>query len=259
MDFVTSREVEAFSSLGIEVARRGLTVTGVPVGSDAFVERSLPERLESMRRVLPWLPRLRQPQTAACLLSACVSTRPQYLARTVPPTPTIYLPIRLGGFGIRRMEHIAPAIDDMTVPHHVVRCSRFGVATVIHDAVKYMLWDFASEAGFASGAPWGQHQQQQGGLGRGADGQEGREGHDGLASGGEEGGQQQQRQQQQQQQQQLGQQGKEGQTRRGEERGQHGQQQQRGQQGQEGLASGGEESGQQQQQPQRQQQHRQRQ
>ncbi|CAI5973877.1 unnamed protein product [Closterium sp. NIES-64] len=41
------------------------------------------------------------------------------------------------------------AIDDMTVPHHVVRCSRFGVATVIHDTVKYMLRDFASEAGFA--------------------------------------------------------------------------------------------------------------
>ncbi|CAI5967536.1 unnamed protein product [Closterium sp. NIES-65] len=86
-DFVTSREVEAFTSLGIEVARRGLTVMGVPVGSDAFMERSLPERLERMERVLPWLPRLRQPQTAARLLSACVSTRPQYLARTVPPTP----------------------------------------------------------------------------------------------------------------------------------------------------------------------------
>ncbi|CAI5976912.1 unnamed protein product [Closterium sp. NIES-65] len=364
-DFVTSREVEAFTSLEIEVARRGLTVTGVPVGSDAFVERSLPERLERMGRVLPWLPRLRQPQTAARLLSACVSTRPQYLARTVPPTPAvrasfarwderlgetfqqllvpgtwtcredvreaaldkIYLPICLGGFGIRRMERIAPgagagawltavpyadslripeaqwqvasafhlglpipqlalagrcscgqAIDDLTVPHHEVRCSRFGVATVIHDTVKYMLREFASEVSFAvkvedttlilhldaararlqglsgtgdgvpgqSGAPWGQ-QQQQGGLGRGAGGQEGREGQDGLASGGEEGGQQQQRQQQ------LGQQGQEGQTRRGEERGQHGQQQ-RGQQGQEGLASGGEESGQQQQQSQQRQQ-----
>ncbi|CAI5990215.1 unnamed protein product [Closterium sp. NIES-64] len=388
-DFVTSREVEAFTSLEIEVARRGLTVTGVPVGSDAFVERSLPERMERMGRVLPWLPRLRQPQTAARLLSACVSTRPQYLARTVPPTPAvhasfarwderlgetfqqllvpgtwtcredvreaaldkIYLPICLGGFGIRRMERIAPAralesvrahhtnplhlanltslqgagagawltavpyadslripeaqwqvasafhlglpipqlalagrcscgqaIDDLTVPHHEVRCSRFGVATVIHDTVKYMLREYASEVSFAvkvedttlilhldaararlqglsgtgdgvpgqSGAPWGQ-QQQQGGLGRGAGGQEGREGQDGLASGGEEGGQQQQRQQQ------LGQQGQEGQTRRGEERGQHGQQQ-RGQQGQEGLASGGEESGQQQQQSQRQQQ-----
>ncbi|CAI5997059.1 unnamed protein product [Closterium sp. NIES-64] len=50
-DFVTSREVEAFTSLEIEIARRGLTVTGVPVGSDAFVERSLPERLERMGRV----------------------------------------------------------------------------------------------------------------------------------------------------------------------------------------------------------------
>ncbi|CAI5501220.1 unnamed protein product [Closterium sp. Naga37s-1] len=74
-------------SLGIESARRGLTVTGVLVGTISFVEHSLPDRLERMGRVLPWLPRLRQPQTAARLLSACVSTRPQYLSRTVPPFP----------------------------------------------------------------------------------------------------------------------------------------------------------------------------
>ncbi|CAI5531155.1 unnamed protein product [Closterium sp. Naga37s-1] len=142
------------------------------------------------------------------------ATSPDEVVRSEP---------RLGGAGLG-------AIDDMTVPHHEVRCSRFGVAMVIDDTVKYMLRDFASEAGFAvkvedttlilhleaararlqglsgtgdgvpgqSGAPWGQ-QQQQGGLGRGAGGQEGREGQDGLASGGEEGGQQQQRQQQQQQ------------------------------------------------------------
>ncbi|CAI5528475.1 unnamed protein product [Closterium sp. Naga37s-1] len=41
------------------------------------------------------------------------------------------------------------AIDDMTVPHHAVRCPRFGVATVIHDTVKFALRDFAVEAGFA--------------------------------------------------------------------------------------------------------------
>ncbi|CAI5970085.1 unnamed protein product, partial [Closterium sp. NIES-65] len=41
------------------------------------------------------------------------------------------------------------AIDDMTVPHHAVRCPRYGVATTIHDTVKYMLRDFAVEAGFA--------------------------------------------------------------------------------------------------------------
>ncbi|CAI5474197.1 unnamed protein product [Closterium sp. Yama58-4] len=41
------------------------------------------------------------------------------------------------------------AIDDMTVPHHAVRCPRFGVATTIHDTVKFMLRDFAVEAGFA--------------------------------------------------------------------------------------------------------------
>ncbi|GJP55912.1 hypothetical protein CLOM_g14927 [Closterium sp. NIES-68] len=137
---------EAFTDLGIEVARRGLTVTGVLVGTDTFVTISLRDRLERMAGVLPWLPRLRQPQTAARLLSACVSTRPQYLARTVPPSPEVraifaawdaclgatlqqllvrgtwreryaiceaaleqaFLPIRIGGFGIRRMERIAP-------------------------------------------------------------------------------------------------------------------------------------------------------
>ncbi|CAI5959664.1 unnamed protein product, partial [Closterium sp. NIES-65] len=315
-----------------------------------------------MGRVLPWLPRLRQPQTAARLLSACVSTRPQYLSRTVPPSPAvissftrwdarlgetfqqllasgtwacredvreaaldqIFLPIRLGGFGIRRMARIAPvfrrsfasgepeqidralqmaleglppdvlsllppwpscasaspdslfagasrlleahaleavrarhasplhlarltslqgggagawltsvpyadplripealwqaasssrlglpipqlalagqcscgqAIDDMTVPHHAVRCPRYGVATTIHDTVKYMLRDFAVEAGFApvvgegtraegpgeqrgeagspgGGGQWGQHQLR-GQVERGIGGQRG--------------------------------------------------------------------------------------
>ncbi|CAI7858978.1 unnamed protein product, partial [Closterium sp. NIES-54] len=332
------RRLSEMGLAGIEIARRGLTVTGVPVGTVLFVEHSLPDRLERMGRVLPWFPRLRQPQTAARLLSACVSTRPQYLSRTVPPSPAvissftrwdtrlgetfqqllapgtwacredvreaaldqIFLPIHLGGFGIRRMARIAPvsyvcsweqcapilcslpacgevlrqsfssgepaqidralqtaleglppdvlsllpswpscasaspdslfagasrlleahaleavrarhtsplhlarltslqgvgagawlqsvpyadplripeaqwqvasssrlglpipqlaligqcycgqAIDDMTVPHHAVRCPRFGVATTIHDTVKFMLRDFAVEAGFA--------------------------------------------------------------------------------------------------------------
>ncbi|GJP58839.1 hypothetical protein CLOP_g4312 [Closterium sp. NIES-67] len=143
---ILPRDVQAFTDLGIEVARRGLTVTGVPVGTETFVTTSLRDRLERMAGVLPWLPRLRQPQTAARLLSACVSTRPQYLARTVPPSPEVraifaawdarlgatfqqllvrgtwregdaicgaaleqaFLPIRIGGFGIRRMERIAP-------------------------------------------------------------------------------------------------------------------------------------------------------
>ncbi|CAI5968712.1 unnamed protein product, partial [Closterium sp. NIES-64] len=358
-----SRDLEAFTGLGIEVARRGLTVTGVPIGTVSFVEQSLPDRLERMGRVLPWLPRLRQPQTAARLLSACVSTRPQYLSRTVPPSPAvissftrwdarlgetfqqllasgtwacredvreaaldqIFLPIRLGGFGIRRMARIAPsftsgepeqidralqtaleglppdvlsllppwpscasaspdslfagasrlleahaleavrarhasplhlarltslqgggagawltsvpyadplripealwqaasssrlglpipqlalagqcscgqAIDDMTVPHHAVRCPRYGVATTIHDTVKYMLRDFAVEAGFAvkpvvgegtraegpgeqrgeagqpgGGGQWGQHQLR-GQVERGIGGRRGRQG-----------------------------------------------------------------------------------
>ncbi|CAI5968656.1 unnamed protein product [Closterium sp. NIES-65] len=215
-----SRDLEAFTGLGIEVARRGLTVTGVPVGTVSFVEQSLPDRLERMGRVLPWLPRLRQPQTAARLLSACVSTRPQYLSRTVPPSPAVISSFTrfasgepeqidralqtaleglppdvlsllppwpscasaspdslfagasrssggacLGGRACpshlslapcpfdfpsgRRCRSVVDAIDDMTVPHHAVRCPRYGVATTIHDTVKYMLRDFAVEAGFA--------------------------------------------------------------------------------------------------------------
>ncbi|CAI5507576.1 unnamed protein product [Closterium sp. Naga37s-1] len=100
-----------------------------------------------MGPVLPWLPWLRQPQTAARLLSACVSTRPQYLSRTIPPSTVvissftrwdarleetfrlllasgtwacredareaaldqIFLPICLRGFGIRRMARVAPS------------------------------------------------------------------------------------------------------------------------------------------------------
>ncbi|CAI5968219.1 unnamed protein product, partial [Closterium sp. NIES-64] len=243
-----SRDLEAFTGLGIEVARRGLTVTGVPIGTVSFVEQSLPDRLERMGRVLPWLPRLRQPQTAARLLSACVSTRPQYLSRTsftsgepeqidralqtalegLPPDVLSLLPpwpscasaspdslfagasrlLEAHALEAVRARHASPlhlarltslqgagagawltsvpyadplripealwqaasssrlglpipqlalagqcscgqAIDDMTVPHHAVRCPRYGVATTIHDTVKYMLRDFAVEAGFA--------------------------------------------------------------------------------------------------------------
>ncbi|CAI5970980.1 unnamed protein product, partial [Closterium sp. NIES-65] len=111
-----SRDLEAFTGLGIEVARRGLTVTGVPVGTVSFVEQSLPDRLERMGRVLPWLPRLRQPQTAARLpFGVCqhssavpVEDRPSF-ARSDLQFYTIFLPIRLGGFGIRRMARIAPS------------------------------------------------------------------------------------------------------------------------------------------------------
>ncbi|CAI5970981.1 unnamed protein product, partial [Closterium sp. NIES-65] len=317
-----SRDLEAFTGLGIEVARRGLTVTGVPVGTVSFVEQSLPDRLERMGRVLPWLPEVAPaPRTAARLPFERVSALcPQYLSRTVPPshrsdlqfytvgrTPgrdfsaalasgtwacredvreaaldQIFLPIRLGGFGIRRMARIAPsfasgasrlleahaleavrarhasplhlarltslqgggagawltsvpyadplripealwqaasssrlglpipqlalagqcscgqAIDDMTVPHHAVRCPRYGVATTIHDTVKYMLRDFAVEAGFApvvgegtraegpgerrgeagqpgGGGQWGRHQLR-GQVERGTGGQRGWQG-----------------------------------------------------------------------------------
>ncbi|GJP44360.1 hypothetical protein CLOM_g3739, partial [Closterium sp. NIES-68] len=40
-------------------------------------------------------------------------------------------------------------IEDMSVPHHVVRCQHYHVTTTVHNAVKYVLRDIAREAGFA--------------------------------------------------------------------------------------------------------------
>ncbi|CAI5509060.1 unnamed protein product [Closterium sp. Naga37s-1] len=239
------------------VARRGFTVTGVPVGTVSFVERSVPDRLEKMGRVLPWLPRLRQPQTAARLLSACVSTRPQYLSRTVPPSPAvlssfarwdahlgetfqqllasgtwaccedvkdaasdqIFLPIRLGGFGIRRMERIAPSFasgeteqidpslrttleglppDILSLLPPWPSCASASPDSLFAGASR-LLEAHALEAGAEAGLPgggaqWGQHQLR-GRVARGAGGQRGRQGV--QTSQGGEGGQQRQQQESQ--------------------------------------------------------------
>ncbi|CAI5995803.1 unnamed protein product [Closterium sp. NIES-65] len=119
-DFVTSREVEAFTSLEIEVARRGLTVTGVSGGGAG-----------AWLTAVPYADSLRIPEAQWQVASAF---------RLDLPIPQLALAGRCS---------CGHAIDDMTEPHHVVRCSRFGVTTVIHDTVTYMLWDFASQAGFA--------------------------------------------------------------------------------------------------------------
>ncbi|CAI5520295.1 unnamed protein product [Closterium sp. Naga37s-1] len=214
----------------------------------------VPDRLEKMGRVLPWLPRLRQPQTAARLLSACVSTRPQYLSRTVPPSPAvlssfarwdahvgetfqqllasgtwacredvkdaasdqIFLPIGLGGFGIRRMERIAPSFasgeteqidpslrttleglppDILSLLPPWPSCASASPDSLFAGASR-LLEAHALEAGAEAGLPgggaqWGQHQLR-GRVARGAGGQRGRQGV--QTSQGGEGGQQRQQQ-----------------------------------------------------------------
>ncbi|CAI7890420.1 unnamed protein product [Closterium sp. NIES-54] len=68
------RDLEAFTSLGIEIARQGLTVTGVPMGTVSFVEHILPDRLERMGRGIP-------PDVLSLLPSwpSCTSTSPDSL------------------------------------------------------------------------------------------------------------------------------------------------------------------------------------
>ncbi|CAI5950589.1 unnamed protein product [Closterium sp. NIES-65] len=212
-DFVTSREVEAFTSQGIEVARRGLIVTGVPCAPilcslpvcgasfrQSFASDDVDQIDQSLRTALEGLPRdilSLFPPWHSCVSAAPDSlftgvsrvlearalesvqarhTNPLDLARltslqgggagawlmVVPYADSLRIPeaqwqvasaFRLGlpipQLALAGQCSYGQAIDDMTVPHHVVRCSRFGVATVIHDTVKYMLRDFASEAGFA--------------------------------------------------------------------------------------------------------------
>ncbi|CAI5528483.1 unnamed protein product [Closterium sp. Naga37s-1] len=206
---------------------------------------------------LPLYARLRQPQTAARLLSACVSTRPQYLSRTVPPSPAvlcsfarwdarlgetfqqllasgtwacredvkdaasdqIFLPIRLGGFGIRRMERIAPSFasgeteqidpslrttleglppDILSLLPPWPSCASASPDSLFAGASRLLeahALEARAEAGQpGGGAQWGQHQLR-GQVARGAGGQRGRQGV--QTSQGGEGGQQRRQQESQ--------------------------------------------------------------
>ncbi|CAI5493403.1 unnamed protein product [Closterium sp. Naga37s-1] len=132
--------------LGVPIAPNGLNVAGVPIGSDGYIISTVQEKLASFAASLPLLHQLHDPQTASRILSQCVSARPSFLLRTVSPFPEIhdlfsswdstildhftqlfgpgywipdteqtktaqqqvFLPIRLGGFGLRSAASTAP-------------------------------------------------------------------------------------------------------------------------------------------------------
>ncbi|CAI7838273.1 unnamed protein product [Closterium sp. NIES-53] len=131
---------------GISIVANGLTVAGVPTGSDGFIISTVRDKLDSFTTSLPLLHQLQDPQIASRILSLCITARPSFLLRTVAPFPEIQellsswdstifshfsqllgseywnptseqstsarlqasLPIRLGGFGIRSSASIAP-------------------------------------------------------------------------------------------------------------------------------------------------------
>ena len=64
---------------------RGLEILGSPLGTEAYVERLLEERLQSHQNLLDSISQLPDPQTAWLLLSFCASPRANYILRTVPP------------------------------------------------------------------------------------------------------------------------------------------------------------------------------
>ncbi|GJP85152.1 hypothetical protein CLOP_g15243, partial [Closterium sp. NIES-67] len=134
-------ELAGFTALGLDVARRGLTVAGVPVGTEDFVHTRLRERLERMARVLPWLPRLRDPQIGESFRRALAAEDPAgidpHIATALadlPPSVRALLP--------PLSSCISSAPDGLFSEH-------YHVTTTVHNAVKYVLRDIAREAGFA--------------------------------------------------------------------------------------------------------------
>ncbi|CAI5931299.1 unnamed protein product [Closterium sp. NIES-65] len=130
---------DAMPPPNLSIAPNGLTVAGVPIGSDSYIISSVGHKLRSFATSLSLLHDLHDPQIASRLLTLCVSARPSFLLRTVPPFPEItelytdwdndllnhftrlvgsefwppdfdhlptahhqpFLPIRIGGFGLR--------------------------------------------------------------------------------------------------------------------------------------------------------------
>ncbi|CAI7794950.1 unnamed protein product [Closterium sp. NIES-53] len=131
---------------GISIVANGLTVAGVPTGSDSYIISTVRDKLDSFTSSLPLLHQLQDPQIASRILSLCITARPSFLLRTVAHFPKIQelisswdstifshfsqlmgseywnhtseqptsarlqasLPICLGGFGIRSSASIAP-------------------------------------------------------------------------------------------------------------------------------------------------------
>ncbi|GJP43967.1 hypothetical protein CLOM_g3365 [Closterium sp. NIES-68] len=123
----------------ITTAPNGLTVAGVPIGSDHYIISTVRDKLQAFATSLHLLHDLHDPQIASRILTLCISARPSFLLRTVAPFPEVvelytdwdndlldhfkrlvgadfwpssfdhldtahhqpFLPIRLGGFGLR--------------------------------------------------------------------------------------------------------------------------------------------------------------
>jgi hypothetical protein len=131
--------------LGEEVwCPAGVKVLGTPVGTDAFVEQLVAERLADEQRLWEAIPEVPDLQCAWQLLLQCAGPRANHLLRTVPPTQVMSyaqrhdnglwhvaekllgalpgspeevatarelatLPLRLGGLGLRSATRTAPA------------------------------------------------------------------------------------------------------------------------------------------------------
>ncbi|CAI7774977.1 unnamed protein product [Closterium sp. NIES-53] len=73
----------------IIIAPNGLTVAGVPIGSDTHIISTVRDKLHSFSSSLPLLHELHDPQTVARLLTLCISANPSFLLRTVAPFPEV--------------------------------------------------------------------------------------------------------------------------------------------------------------------------
>lgn len=148
---IMARAEELFLEMGLRLNRNkckewrptnghsdGLTVVGVPIGTNAYQCTSATNQLHAYTAVLDLLVQLPAPE-AFVLLQSCINARPMYLARTTPPSacPDIFqpfdavvetallqilrsndatlppasriiagLPQRHGGLGIRRLQHV---------------------------------------------------------------------------------------------------------------------------------------------------------
>ncbi|CAI7730808.1 unnamed protein product [Closterium sp. NIES-53] len=99
----------------VPISPNGLNVAGVPIGSDGYIISTVREKLDSFAASLPLLHQLHDPLTASRILSQCVSARPSFLLRAILDTEQTtmaqlqaFLPIRLGGFGLRPSASTAP-------------------------------------------------------------------------------------------------------------------------------------------------------
>ena len=122
---------------------RGLEVLGSPIGTYAYVQKTLAARLEEERKLLDHIPRLHDTQSAWLLLYFCAAPRANYIIRSTPPRQSMHyarahdnlvleclaqmlhlpldllglahvrqqiqMPMRLGGLGLQSAEQMSQA------------------------------------------------------------------------------------------------------------------------------------------------------